>query len=339
MDKKGLAVKALVIAIISIAVVVIVWQIVPYIGQFASFFGLNLTRTDKVEGIAYLRYDLIKQDVRYYDGIEWKDFKDTKKVKLNDKEIVYEEVLKDFWNYLAGFVGLEFLDVYGNYFTIDESTLNYLRVSGRENTFFAKFFYNGEIESGSKKSEEGEFINVFKEELRREKIQDCPSFSLFYKVVISEIEDEYKYSNVIDILKELDGDGLCARADLERRDFYNLDSRFTYNKDYSFKFANLIGGKYQLYYQENPLNVYIKVESGDNGFKPVGIVLDSELIEFSKLQESKEYYLSVKESALKEIFSRTIKIKDKFYCLDFKDNKYLVVDLSEEVEEEKKCLL
>ncbi len=107
MDKKGLAVNALIIAIISIAVVVIVWQIVPYIGQFASFFGLNLTRTDKVEGIAYLRYDLIKQEVRYYDGTRWNSFEGD--IDLGKKKINYDQVKDDFEKHLRNDF---FLDVF-----------------------------------------------------------------------------------------------------------------------------------------------------------------------------------------------------------------------------------
>ncbi len=99
MKKGDVEISHLIGGVIAVAVLIIVIFGVYgfYTGTyaFADFIpGFNSTK-EGVKGIEILKYDILEDEVFYYDGNKWIGFKG-KTIKLGDKEIKYDNIQKNF---------------------------------------------------------------------------------------------------------------------------------------------------------------------------------------------------------------------------------------------------
>lgn len=364
-EKKGDGGMNLVIVggiIAAVVLVIIYFSIWGFGGKTIPFFQwLGLNRTVEVqEGIEILRYDLASDKVQYYDGTQWLDF--GKELRLGDKVLSYELVRKDFVQYVTGVSSLGFMFNSAGVpvsYRISEGTLEYFMVrmvEGNEGPI--KFLYSGQAFLSERKDNE---IEVGRFEL--ENIGQRPSFDVYSKYRLSidlkkieEYRNEggelYEHLDILNnnyiIVESIDSGGIRLSKyifeDVEEEDYLTCDAD-EFKSYYYMWSANekgevscrreLIQGIRFSLKDGLPDKIYAKGTRfmfGNEGVSVSGELLD------------------LKNAALNVIFGRTINIQYKnpdkdfvgaieliYTCVQFKDNKYLAVDLQKSVKAGEKC--
>ena len=107
MNKKAMPAINMLIGVAIILAVILIIFLTPSIRNIIINYtntiipSLNQTTPPQQEGIEILRYDLSKNEVQYYTGTQWLDFKDREggQVDLNNKRIYYGVVKTELSNY------------------------------------------------------------------------------------------------------------------------------------------------------------------------------------------------------------------------------------------------
>ena len=95
----------------------------------------------------------------------------------------------------------------------------------------------------------------------------------------------------------------------------------------------LVDGK--LLYEGALTGIFIYVREEGAGEEPISISVNVKDYIYNKLDSLAPELLEARRLSYQKVFGRAIKIKDKFYCLELKDSRYLVVFLDRPVENDK----
>ncbi len=364
-EKKGdVHISYIITGIIAVTILVIVALSVYwfYSGKAAPFFQwLGLNRTVEVqEGIEILRYDLESDKVQYYDGTQWLDF--GKELRLGDKVLNYELVRKDFVDFITGVSSLGFMfnsvGVPVSY-RISEGTLEYFMVrmvEGNEGPI--KFLYSGKAFLSERKDDEVE-VGGFVEE----NIGQRPNFDVYSKYRLSiDLKKIEEYRN--------EGGELFEHLDILNNNYIIVESRDSDGIHLSeYIFEDVEEGGYLTCDADESKSYYYKWSANEKGevscrkkliqgirFSLKGGLPDKIYAKGTRFVFDEEgvavsgELLDLKNVALSVIFGRTINIQYKspdksfvgpvepiYTCVQFKDNRYLVVDLQKSVKADEKC--
>jgi len=109
-DKKGVAVGYLIAAIVAFFVLFVVLfgglggpsGLKSVSDRILNFFPTFGGGEVSVEGVNILRYDIAEDKVQYYDGERWVDFEKQGEIKLRNKKLNYVDVRGEYKNYWYG---------------------------------------------------------------------------------------------------------------------------------------------------------------------------------------------------------------------------------------------
>jgi len=343
-----------------IGAVIVVFVLVIVIFGLAKIFGfdiinffrnlpdLNRTVTPD-EGPEKLRYDLGNGKVQYYDGTQWVDFEND--LGFSERIVNYDSLKKGFEDYLFSVAFLEFEFGIVQY-KITESNLKDFIIRA-ESINPIKFVYGGGFYLSEKRDSKIEAGRFSKEPISNSRYWKY--FLSFDKKIIEQFRigggELYEHLSNLDVTylatESQDGEG---RYHLSEYIFNDVEGKeYATCGQNSELYTWSVNARGDIYCNEKLIDK-IKIVLDSEGF-PDKIYVDGTRFIFGDYKKTiPKEHIGLRNAAFNAIFEKPLLIsvfsKEKdfvgppaplYVCFEFRDEKYLVVDLKKEVKSVSVC--